>query len=91
MSQPVQQAYHDPEIIYIVNSQAFQEWYQYYSQYFTFGSVYEAAVAFALEAFPDVVEQLTSGLPPCTFSQFDTPPFLYRIIKRGPSIHYRSL
>ena len=57
--QPVQQ---DPEIIYIVNSPIFKNWHQYHSQFFSFESVYEAAVVFYLEGLPDMVSQLTSDL-----------------------------
>ena len=63
--QPVQQAPYDPEIIYIVNSPVFKDWFQTYSLYFPFESVYEAAVVFSLEGLPDVVSQLTSDLHSC--------------------------
>jgi len=60
--QPVQQARHDPEIIYITNSPIFKAWYQHHSQYFCFESVYEAAVIFILKGLPDVVSQLTGAM-----------------------------
>lgn len=94
MSQPLQQAPYDPEIIFIVNSPVFQAWYQYHSQYFPFASVYEAAVIFALEALPDVVSKLTGGLHPGMSSQFETLNVTLRsfprIAKHDLSIHYRS-
>ena len=63
--QPVQQPLYDPEIIYIVNSPNFKDWYRTYSHHFQFESVYEAAVTFVLEGLPDVVSQLTSNLHSC--------------------------
>lgn len=72
MSQPVQQAPNGPDIISIVNSPVFLAWYQYHSQYFPFGGIYDAAVVFALEALPDVVSQLPSGLHPCMSSHINT-------------------
>jgi len=80
--QPVQQASYDPEIIYIVNSPLFKDWYQYHSQFFPFENEYEAAVVFFLEGLPDVVSHLTSDLHSCMSSPF---PIRY------PSLsHYRA-
>jgi hypothetical protein len=66
--QQVQQPSNGPDIIYILNSPIFKEWYQYHSQYFHFETVYEAAVVFVLEDRPDVVSQLTNELHSCMSS-----------------------
>jgi hypothetical protein len=65
-----QQAPYDPEIIWIVNSPFFKDWYQYHSQFFHFESVYEAAVVFVLEGLPDMVSQLISDVHPSMSSRF---------------------